>query len=53
VYEEGAGTHEWKFWNDFLKRALERLELVPPREPMVMPFWVDAQEDSPNPIIIK
>ena len=50
VYEEGAGTHEWAFWNTFLKRGLARLDLVPKAEPMQPPFWVDAEKDSPNPV---
>ncbi|MCL2409326.1 MAG: alpha/beta hydrolase-fold protein [Oscillospiraceae bacterium] len=52
VYEEGAGTHEWAFWNNFLKRGLERLELKPKMPPMTPPFWVDAESDSPNPVVL-
>jgi len=51
VYEEGAGTHDFVFWDTFLKRGLDRLALVPKMEPMVPPFWVDAEKDSPNPVI--
>ena len=51
VYEESAGTHEWAFWNTFLKRALARLDLVPKMEPITPPFWVDAEKDSPNPVV--
>ena len=50
VYEEGAGTHDFVFWNSFLRRALDRLELAP-KEEIVPPFWVDAEKDSPNPVI--
>ena len=52
VYEEGAGTHDWVFWNSFLKRGLDRLNLAPEMEAMVPPFWVDASKDSPNPIVV-
>ena len=52
VYEEGAGTHDWTFWNNFLKRGLDYLNLVPDRVEIVPPFWVDAASDSPNPVII-
>ena len=52
VYEEGAGTHDFVFWDAFLKRGLARLELAPKAEAMVPPFWVDASKDSPNPITI-
>ena len=52
LYEEGAGTHEWSFWNNFLKRGLDRLELRPKTEPMTPPFWVDAASDSPNPVTL-
>ncbi|MCL2402058.1 MAG: esterase family protein [Oscillospiraceae bacterium] len=50
IYEEGAGTHEWPFWNNFLKRGLARLELAPKMPPMTPPFWTDAESDSPNPV---
>jgi len=47
TYEEAPGTHEWSFWDTFLKRAVERLYPIPtiPRE--AMPFW---QEKPSEPI---
>ncbi|MCL2126326.1 MAG: alpha/beta hydrolase-fold protein [Oscillospiraceae bacterium] len=52
VYEEGAGTHDMKFWNTFIKRGLDRLNLVDNSNVMVPPFWVDASSDSPNPVVV-
>ena len=49
VYEEGAGTHEWAFWDAFLKRAVARLPVDHIERP-VSPYWIDAREDSPNPV---
>lgn len=42
IYEEGPGTHEWAFWNTYLKKGLERLNLAPVFD-MKGPFWVDAE----------
>lgn len=42
VYEEGPGTHEWAFWNTFLKKGLDRLFPMPKLD-MKPPFWVDAE----------
>ena len=25
IYEEGAGNHNWRFWNEYLERALDQL----------------------------
>ena len=51
VYEEGAGTHEWAFWNAFLPRGVDRLGLAPAHTPKTETmYWVDAQSDSPNPV---
>ena len=52
VYEEGAGTHDWGFWDGFLKRGIDRLKLVPEGDALVPPFWVDAEKDSPNPVTL-
>ena len=49
VYEEGAGTHDWAFWNDFLRRALTFLPVDYADKPR-SPYWVDASGDSPNPV---
>lgn len=49
VYEEGAGTHDWAFWNVFLKRGIDRLGLAP-TDISRPQFWIDAQSDSPNPV---
>ncbi len=42
VYEEGPGTHEWPFWNEFLFKGLCH---VLPEGPTVFPnpFWVDYE----------
>ncbi|MCL1835727.1 MAG: alpha/beta hydrolase-fold protein [Oscillospiraceae bacterium] len=50
IYEEGAGTHEWRYWDAFLRRGLKMLGLLPDIELMKPPFWVDAEKDSPNPV---
>jgi S-formylglutathione hydrolase FrmB len=39
-YEEGPGTHEWPFWNAFLRRGLEHVLLDRPGLPP-NPFWVE------------
>ena len=39
AYEEGPGTHEWPFWNEYLRRGLVHAlgePVVPPH-----PFWVE------------
>jgi len=42
IYEEGPGTHDWPFFNEFLRRglvhALSEPELLP------HPFWVEKTE---------
>ena len=42
TYEEGPGTHEWPFWNEFLRRGLTHSL----GEPVVLPhpFWVDRTD---------
>ena len=42
TYEEGAGTHEWPFWNEFLKRGLTHALGEPEAPPH--PFWVPGNE---------
>lgn len=42
VYEEGPGTHEWFFWNEFIRRGLVHA-LGEPEEPP-HPFWVERTE---------
>jgi S-formylglutathione hydrolase FrmB len=46
TYEEGPGTHEWAFWNTFLRRGLERI-LTPIEEydEFLKAFWIDKPED--------
>lgn len=42
VYEEGPGTHEWFFWNEFLYRGLVHVlgePAVPPH-----PFWAEKTD---------
>ena len=39
IYEEGPGTHEWLFWNEFLRRGLVHALGEP--EILPHPFWVD------------
>ena len=51
IYEEGAGTHEWAFWNDFLRRGVRRLQLAEPKAKGRSVYWIDAESDSPNPVI--
>ena len=41
-YEEGPGTHEWPFWNEFLRKGLVRA-LGEPEVPQ-HPFWVEKTE---------
>ncbi len=39
-YEEGPGSHEWAFWNPYLRRGLDRIITDrPPAFPN--PFWVE------------
>ena len=42
IYEEGPGTHEWPFWNEFLRSGLKYIL----GEPIVPsnPFWVEQTE---------
>jgi len=41
-YEEGPGTHEWLFWNEFLRRGLVRVLGEPDLPPH--PFWVEKTD---------
>ena len=43
-YEEGAGTHEFAFWNEFLQRGIDRLELAE-KVVTISPYWIDAKRD--------
>lgn len=44
-YEEGPGTHEWPFWNTYLRRGLEHtLQVAPVQFPN--PFWVEKTDYS-------
>jgi S-formylglutathione hydrolase FrmB len=45
TYEEGAGTHEWAFWNAYLRRGLARLYPVPEADTRLSPFWIDKPAD--------
>ena len=42
VYEEGPGTHEWPFWDEYLRRGLVHALGQPDIPPH--PFWVDKTE---------
>jgi len=42
VYEEGPGTHDWPFWNEFLRRGLVHA-LGEPKLPK-HPFWVEKTD---------
>jgi len=42
VYEEGAGTHAWPFWNEFLRRGLTHALGEP--EILPHPFWVEKTD---------
>ncbi|MDR2606632.1 MAG: acetylesterase [Oscillospiraceae bacterium] len=44
VYEEAPGTHEWSFWDKFLRRGVERLYPLPKIDGAMMPFW----REKPN-----
>jgi len=48
-YEEGAGTHDFAFWSEFLQRGIDCLGLGE-KVAAVSPYWVDAKNDSPNPV---
>jgi len=45
-YEEGEGTHDWPFWNAFLRRGLVHALGEPKIPPH--PFWVKKTEYVPN-----
>jgi S-formylglutathione hydrolase FrmB len=45
VYEEAPGTHEWTFWDKFLKRGIERLYPLPQMSSDMMPFWRDKPSE--------
>ena len=40
IHEEGPGTHDWSFWNEYLRRGLDRIF---PDRPALPPnrFWTD------------
>jgi S-formylglutathione hydrolase FrmB len=42
VYEEGPGTHDWPFWNEFMRRGLVHALGEPEIPPH--PFWVESTE---------
>lgn len=42
IYEEGPGTHEWPFWNEYLRRGLVHALGEPAAPPH--PFWVEKTE---------
>jgi len=44
TYEEGPGTHEWAFWNEYLRRGLVRALGEPKLPPH--PFWVEKTDYS-------
>ena len=41
-YEEGPGTHEWMFWNEYLRRGLVHALGEPELPPH--PFWIERSE---------
>ena len=41
-YEEGPGTHEWLFWNAFLRRGLRHV-IGEEQYIMPSPFWADEE----------
>ncbi|MDR3209271.1 MAG: acetylesterase [Oscillospiraceae bacterium] len=49
AYEEGPGTHEWAFWNTYLKKGLDRIWPAPKFDPEMMkqfmPFWIEKPEE--------
>ena len=46
VYEEGPGTHEWSFWQEYLRRGLSRH--IEPRQfgGKNHPFWIERDEEG-------
>ena len=42
IYEEGQGTHEWPFWNEYLRRGL--VSVLGEPEILPHPFWVEKTE---------
>lgn len=42
-YEEGPGTHEWAFWNAYLRRGLEQTLSIE-AAPFENPFWTEKTE---------
>jgi len=42
AYEEGPGTHDWPFWNEFLRRGLVHALGEPEIPPH--PFWVEKTD---------
>ena len=42
IYEEGPGTHEWPFWNEFLRCGLTHALGEPEIQPH--PFWVEKSD---------
>jgi S-formylglutathione hydrolase FrmB len=45
TYEEGPGTHEWEFWNTFLRKGLSRIWPLPEFDPALFPFWIEKPEE--------
>jgi S-formylglutathione hydrolase FrmB len=43
VYEEGPGTHEWLFWNPYIKRGLRH---ALQEEPAVLPNVFRIEKDQ-------
>jgi len=46
IYEEGPGSHDWLFWQRFLRKGLERLLL--PKTERKYPFHVKITTASPD-----
>ena len=42
IYEEGPGTHEWFFWDRYLRRGLEQIIPEPPVT-LSNPFWIEKE----------
>jgi len=45
-YEEGPGTHEWSFWQKFLRRGLERVTPIMNMSMKGTPLWVNDPRDD-------
>jgi len=46
VYNEGPGTHDFKFWDEWLRFALERIVPMPPQP--VMPYVIPTAPPIDN-----